>query len=84
MVLFVADLLHPIDDLPIELFLNGDTRRGRCRRRAMPVLFPSREPHHITREDRVEICRLAIGAQDRFALGLAFLMKVEYNRLPSI
>ena len=28
-VLFVADLFHPVDDLAVERFLNGDMRHGR-------------------------------------------------------
>jgi len=27
--LFVADLFHPVDNLPMELFLSGDARHGR-------------------------------------------------------
>jgi len=30
LVLFVADLFHPVDDLSVELFLNGDVSHGRC------------------------------------------------------
>jgi hypothetical protein len=31
-ILLVAHLLHPVDDVPVELFLNGDMRHGRgCR-----------------------------------------------------
>src|SRR5260370_4474022 len=59
-VLLVADLLHPIDDLPIELCLHGDMRHGSCRRRAMPVLFPTREPHHIARPNFLDWTALAL------------------------
>src|SRR2546427_5931793 len=38
LVLLVGDLLHPIDDLPVELFLDGDVRHGRGGRCAMPML----------------------------------------------
>src|SRR5436190_2930248 len=46
-VLFVADLLHPVDRLAVELLLNRDVRHRRCRRRPMPVLFASREPDDV-------------------------------------
>src|SRR6202047_3898410 len=59
-VFLVADLPPPIDDLPIEPFLNGDMRHGRCRRRAMPVLFPRREPHHIARPNFLDWTALAL------------------------
>jgi len=48
-ILFVADLLHPLDDLAIERFLNRDVcHRGR-RRRAVPMLLVRRKPDHIAR-----------------------------------
>jgi hypothetical protein len=50
-VLVVADLFHPVDDLTVELFLNGDMRHG-CRRRSpMPVLLARRNPDHVTGPD---------------------------------
>src|SRR5580693_6127713 len=72
-VLLVADLLHPIDDLPIELFLNGDMRHGRCRRSAMPVLFRRREPHHIARPNFLDWTALTLrpAAAGRDKQGLA-------------
>src|SRR5439155_15496539 len=47
-ILFVADLLHPIHGLAIELFLNGDVRHGGGWRGAVPMLLPRREPNHVT------------------------------------
>jgi hypothetical protein len=38
-VLFVADLFHPVDGLPIELFLDGGVRHGRGQRSTMPMLL---------------------------------------------
>ena len=52
--MFVADLFHPVDDLPVELFLNGDVRHGRGRRGPMPVLLAGREPDHVTRPDLLD------------------------------
>jgi hypothetical protein len=46
-VFLVAHLLHPVDRFAVELFLNRDVRHRRCRRGAMPMLFPGREPDHI-------------------------------------
>jgi len=51
LILFVADLFHPVDNLTVELFLNGDVRHGRGRRGSMPVLLTRRKPDHITRTD---------------------------------
>src|SRR6266567_1238779 len=48
LVLLVTDLFHPVDNLPVELFLNGDVRHGRGRGSPMPVLLARREPDHIT------------------------------------
>src|SRR5437764_12935788 len=46
-ILFVADLLHPVDGLAVEPFLNRDVRHrsGRCG--AVPMLLARREPDHI-------------------------------------
>ena len=58
-ILLVADLLQPIDDLPIELFLNGNMRHCRGRRRAMPVLFAGEKPHYIARPNFLDWATLA-------------------------
>ena len=50
-VLRVADLLHPIDDLVVELFLDGDVGHGRGWRGAVPVLLAGREPDDVARAD---------------------------------
>src|SRR6266705_3992730 len=47
-ILLVADLFHPVHNLPVECFLNGDVRHGSCRRSAMPMLQSWRKPNHIT------------------------------------
>src|SRR5205814_2642078 len=47
-VLLVADLFHPVHNLPVECFLNGDVRHGSCRRSAMPMFQSWRKPNHIT------------------------------------
>src|SRR5205085_731153 len=38
---------HPLDDLAIESFLNGDVRHGGRRRRTVPMLQAGWKPHHI-------------------------------------
>src|SRR5215212_719646 len=48
-VLFVADLFHPVGGLSVELFLNGNVRHGRGCRGAVPMLLTRREPDHVTR-----------------------------------
>src|SRR3954466_16054495 len=50
-ILLIANLLHPVNDLAVELFLNGYVRHGRGWRRTMPVLLAWREPDHITWPD---------------------------------
>src|SRR5947209_2442425 len=49
LVLFVADLFHPIDGLAIETFLNGDVRHGRGWRGSVPMFLTRWEPDHVTR-----------------------------------
>ena len=44
LVLFVADFFQPVNNFAVELFLNGDVRHGRSRRRPMPMLLARREP----------------------------------------
>src|SRR4051812_25151216 len=46
-VLLVGDLLHPVDVLAVEGFLNGNVGHSSCRRGAVPVLQPGRKPHNI-------------------------------------
>src|SRR5438093_2944212 len=50
-VLFVGHVFHPLDRLAIELFLNGDVRHRRVRRRAVPVFLAGFNPHDIARPD---------------------------------
>src|SRR5260370_12148466 len=50
-VLLVGNLLHPVDHLPILLFLNSYVRHGSGLRGAMPVFLAGREPDHVTRSD---------------------------------
>jgi len=48
-VLVVTDFLHPLDDVTVKFFLNGDVRHGRGWCGAVPVLLAGRDPDHITR-----------------------------------
>src|SRR5512135_1989790 len=48
-VLFVADLFHPIDGLAIEPFLNGDMRHGCGWCGPVPMFLPRREPDYVPR-----------------------------------
>src|SRR5579859_2656837 len=54
LVLFVADLFHPIDGLAIEPFLYGDVRHRGGWRGAMPMFLSRREPDHITRTNLLD------------------------------
>src|SRR5580658_2606750 len=53
-VLFVCDLFHPVDNLALELFLNGDMRHGGGRRPSVPMLLARREPDHIAWPDLLD------------------------------
>src|SRR6266567_7236461 len=54
LVLFVCDLLHPVDNLAFELLLDGDMRHGRGGRCAMPMLFACGAPDHIAGPDDLD------------------------------
>src|SRR5215469_13105290 len=51
LVLLVADSLEPVNELPIELFLDRDVRHGGRGRGAVPVLLSRRAPDDIARSD---------------------------------
>jgi hypothetical protein len=53
-VLVVADFLHPLDDLTVELFLNGDMGHSHGWRSTMPVLLTRRKPNHIAGMDLLD------------------------------
>src|SRR5881396_1628990 len=48
-ILFVTDVLYPLNRLTVERFLNGNVRHCSRRRSAVPMLFVRRKPDHITR-----------------------------------
>jgi hypothetical protein len=50
-VLLLTDLFHPVNDLAVELFLNGDVRHSGGRRRTVPVFLAGLKPDHITGPD---------------------------------
>src|SRR3954451_611280 len=50
-VLVVTHLFHPVDNLTVEVFLNGDVCHGRSWCAPVPVLLAGREPDHVTRPD---------------------------------
>jgi hypothetical protein len=47
-VLFVADMLHPIDDFAVQRFLNRDVCHCGCGCCSMPMLLTGRKPDDIT------------------------------------
>src|SRR5687768_12841077 len=59
-VLFITHLLHPIDDLAFERFLNCDVRHGCCRRSAVPMFQSRRKPDHITWTNLLYLAALAL------------------------
>src|SRR4051812_12772425 len=50
-ILLIADLLHPLHRLPLQLLLNGNMRHRRRGGRAVPVLLARREPDHVAGPD---------------------------------
>src|SRR5436190_7937830 len=48
-VLLLGNPLHPVNDLAVELFLDGDVRHGRGWRGAMPMLLAGRARDHVAR-----------------------------------
>src|SRR5438874_12717891 len=73
LVLFVADLFHPVGGLAIETFLNGDVRHGCGRRGAVPMFLTRLEPDHVTRPNVLDRTSPALypAAASRHDQGLA-------------
>src|SRR3954469_9783977 len=61
-VLLVGDVFHPLDRFAVEHLGNRDVRHRGCRRRAVPVLFAGREPHHVSRADLLDRPAVALRA----------------------
>src|SRR6516165_1589098 len=59
-VLLVADFLHPLDVLAVELFLDRDMAHGRGCRRAVPVLLAGWKPDDIAGPDFLDRAALAL------------------------
>src|SRR5690348_11289638 len=59
-VLRVADVLHPVDDLAVERFLDGDVGHRRGRRGAMPVAVARRAEDHVAGADLLDRAVLAL------------------------
>jgi len=60
-VLLVADVFHPVDDLAILLFPNGDVRHGCGGCGSVPVLLAGGEPDHIAGADLLDGAAFALG-----------------------
>src|SRR5437773_6857064 len=54
LLLFVADLFHPVGGLSVKLFLNGDVRHGRAWAGAVPMLFSRQDRDHIARPNLLD------------------------------
>src|SRR5262245_3377459 len=50
-VLFVGDVLQPVDRFAVEFFVDGDVRHGGRRRRSVPVFLAGRDPDDIAGHD---------------------------------
>src|SRR5438093_11371767 len=59
-VLFIADVLHPLDDFSVERFLNGDMRHRAARRSAVPMRLVRRKPNDITGPDFLDRSAFAL------------------------
>src|SRR5689334_9411209 len=60
-ILLVADLFHPVHNLTVFLFLNGNMTHGSGRRGAVPVLLTGRKPDHITGPDLLHWSAFVLG-----------------------
>lgn len=61
-VLFVADLLQPVDHLPIQRLGDRNVRHRRRRRCAVPVFLTGLEPHDVARPDLLDRSAFALRA----------------------
>src|SRR3954466_14443776 len=77
-VLFIGDLLHPVHDLAVELFLDRNVRHGGRRRGAVPVLLVRRTPHDVagTNDMHGPALALHVAAAGRADQRLAERMRV--------
>src|SRR5918994_2464780 len=53
-VLLIGYVLHPVHDLALDCFLNGDVRHARCGSGAVPMLDRRRDPYGITWPDLLD------------------------------
>src|SRR3954469_5166005 len=77
-VLLVGDLLHPVHDPAVELFLDRDVRHGGRRRGAVPVFLVRRTPHDVagTNDMQGPALALHVAAAGRADQRLAKRMRV--------
>src|SRR2546429_7393065 len=77
-ILFIGGVLHPLDRLAVESFLNGNVGHGCRGRRAVPVLFSGREPDHVAWADFLDATALSLHPADprRDDQGLTKRMRV--------
>ena len=61
-VLFVGDLLHPVNDLAVESLRDSDVRHGRGGGGSMPMFFARREPDDIAGMDCLDRAAFALHA----------------------
>lgn len=57
-------MLHPVDDLAVELFLDGDMGHRRRRRCAVPMAFTRREPDDVAGADLLDGTAFALHATE--------------------
>lgn len=71
--MFVADLLHPVNSLAVETFLNGNVRHGGSWAGPVPVFLTRLEPDHVARSNFLDRATPALRATEalRHNQGLA-------------
>jgi len=84
LVLFAADLFHPVGGLAVEIFLNGNVCHGCGWRGAMPMFLNRRDQDHITRSNFLNRVAPALhpAAASRHDQGLSQRMSVPAVRAP--
>src|ERR1043166_429906 len=61
LVLLVTNVLHPVNNRAVLLFLDGDVRHGRCRRGSVPIFFAGRKPNPTAEPNLVNRTAPALG-----------------------
>jgi NADP-dependent 3-hydroxy acid dehydrogenase YdfG len=84
-ILFVAHVLHPINDFAVEVFLDRDVRHAGCRRGSMPMLLAQGVLYgiaaalpHMTQQKAEHIINVSSVAGHKVGPGFAVYSATKY------